>query len=603
MEWYSYMDYAGNIVDRSEEFSGSNESMLLKSFFFALLKKHIYPNIDPALENILNSITSEIQRLGETEKSIELMKCHSFIESSKVNIHEKFETFLEDPISKESQKSTLSLMDERTLEIKLLNQLSSQLLIIGDGTQVLLRITERLRDENISNYMISPEHICSSFGKIVFDMTPMIEAEEVVLNAFSQSLQKHTLLMWQEAEQYLADNGYKLKSPNEIILNKSEKTKSADSNMMNADLIEKITKLVLSKVKGGLNEKREPDFISKIESNDSSAKSDLVDKLSIMQLEIVGSIENVDDIDQVISDMLKVNDIDKKISRKDRDVINFVGMLFELLLDNDKLKNKIKNVLGFLHIPILKLALLDETFLRDKSHPARCLLHEIFSIIGTCDSGLLESDQTFLLIQDVVKMIVDDSECNDIFISCLAYFKQSLLAIHKEENHAIKDLDCISSPVSTNYQFDDSSYEESILNDDRGCCDEDNDEDQKERFGIDDSAEEIILESCSESNMHAFTESCKSKYSTGSLNLVDGISVGQWVEFIGSSKKTLRCQLVSFNKVKDCYVFTNSSGMKVAEKNSEAINEELTNGTLRVIIDSSLADNKLQTVINKFLRF
>ena len=65
---------------------------------------------------------------------------------------------------------------------------------------------------------------------------------------------------------------------------------------------------------------------------------------------------------------------DDRLSHFDEDTIDIVGMLFEVMLNDDRLNNTVKALLSHLHTPYLKLAVRDRAFLRNREHPARQLL-------------------------------------------------------------------------------------------------------------------------------------------------------------------------------------------------------------------------------------
>jgi hypothetical protein len=68
---------------------------------------------------------------------------------------------------------------------------------------------------------------------------------------------------------------------------------------------------------------------------------------------------------------------DEKLSHVDEDTIDIVGMLFEVMLNDDRLANTVKALLSHLHTPYLKLAVRDRSFLRYPEHPARRLFDKM----------------------------------------------------------------------------------------------------------------------------------------------------------------------------------------------------------------------------------
>lgn len=61
----------------------------------------------------------------------------------------------------------------------------------------------------------------------------------------------------------------------------------------------------------------------------------------------------------------------------DADTIELVGLLFDYVLDDERLPDSVKALLSYLHTPVLKVALLDKAFFQQPQHPARQLLNSL----------------------------------------------------------------------------------------------------------------------------------------------------------------------------------------------------------------------------------
>jgi len=81
------------------------------------------------------------------------------------------------------------------------------------------------------------------------------------------------------------------------------------------------------------------------------------------------------------------------------------------------------------------------------------------------------------------------------------------------------------------------------------------------------------------------------------LRVVDGMSMGLWVEFCEADDKRLRCKLAAVIKHTGKYIFVNRSGVKVAEKNREELAADLRDGRIELMEDSRLFDRALESVI------
>ncbi|MGD2118396.1 MAG: DUF1631 family protein [Chromatiales bacterium] len=63
----------------------------------------------------------------------------------------------------------------------------------------------------------------------------------------------------------------------------------------------------------------------------------------------------------------------ERFPAEDEDVIDIVGLIFEMMLNDNQLSNEVKTLLSHLHTPYLKIAVEDPTFLTEHEHPARRL--------------------------------------------------------------------------------------------------------------------------------------------------------------------------------------------------------------------------------------
>lgn len=97
----------------------------------------------------------------------------------------------------------------------------------------------------------------------------------------------------------------------------------------------------------------------------------------------------------------------------DDDVVTFVGMLFEYILNDRNLAIPMKALIARLQIPIVKLAVLDKTFFSRPSHPARRLLNELSSAgIGWSSSTERKRDALYNKIEAVVAGVLDEFQNN-----------------------------------------------------------------------------------------------------------------------------------------------------------------------------------------------
>lgn len=112
------------------------------------------------------------------------------------------------------------------------------------------------------------------------------------------------------------------------------------------------------------------------------------------------------------------------LKQVDADVINLVTMLFDFILEDRQLPLPMKNVIGRLQIPILKVALLDRSFFNRGGHPARKLLNELaMAGIGWNEKASGQRDPLREKIESVADRLLSDFTDNvEIFSDLLAEF-------------------------------------------------------------------------------------------------------------------------------------------------------------------------------------
>jgi len=110
-----------------------------------------------------------------------------------------------------------------------------------------------------------------------------------------------------------------------------------------------------------------------------------------------------------------------QLRRADDDVVNFIGMLFDYVLNDRNLAIPMKALIARLQIPIVKVAIMDKAFFEKSAHPARQLLNELSSIgIGWSSAAELKRDHVYDTVESVVARVLNDFNQNpEIFANLL----------------------------------------------------------------------------------------------------------------------------------------------------------------------------------------
>ncbi|HDS1735579.1 DUF1631 domain-containing protein [Pseudomonas sp. BP8] len=121
----------------------------------------------------------------------------------------------------------------------------------------------------------------------------------------------------------------------------------------------------------------------------------------------------------------------RHISDADEDLINLLGLVFDFIQADGNLSKNLRALLGRLHIPMLKVALLDKSLLSRANHPARRLLNEIgAAAIGWQDDDHGPRDSLQLRVERIVQRLLNDfTDDPQLFAELLAEFQ----AFNQEE--------------------------------------------------------------------------------------------------------------------------------------------------------------------------
>ena len=104
----------------------------------------------------------------------------------------------------------------------------------------------------------------------------------------------------------------------------------------------------------------------------------------------------------------------KNLSAAESDVIDIVSMMFDFILNDKSLPDKLKTLIARLQIPFIKLAILDKSFFSKKSHPARLLLNELAYSDTYFDEAEDQNDDSFYaVIEEIVKRVIEEYDSDE----------------------------------------------------------------------------------------------------------------------------------------------------------------------------------------------
>ena len=139
--------------------------------------------------------------------------------------------------------------------------------------------------------------------------------------------------------------------------------------------------------------------------------TDLLTHLGALQLHASPSAESpaLLDVGSLLQQRLVQSNQSASLAKVDRDIIKLVEMLFSFILDDRNLAEPIKNQLGRLQLPLLKVAIADKTFFSKGGHPARKLLNELADAATGWQAGeQYQNDPLFREVNEIVDQVLSD---------------------------------------------------------------------------------------------------------------------------------------------------------------------------------------------------
>lgn len=345
-------------------------------------------------------------------------------------------------------QDTLSLMDQSDLEQNVaIDNLMNKLRNHHANSARLLaeRVQHLVPDLKLESRQIplSPETICTGLAEASGDLDIDIRAKLIVFKLFDKLLISKLQGLYEAANELLVKEGV-LPELKRASAAKSD-TKSAASPVPPASRPPVPPRVQSAKAESGaeqaLNQARQQATFSELSAllrKDGGGEG--AGGSGAIQLDTAGLMELLSHLqkpatawgkDAVPSLTVQLNPIFKPeggpgyaLKQVDNDVINLVSMLFEFILEDRQLPAEMKALIGRLQIPVLKVALSDQSFFNRGGHPARKLLNELaLAGMGWSPKGAGQRDPLKDKIESVVGQLLDNYADNiELFGELLADF-------------------------------------------------------------------------------------------------------------------------------------------------------------------------------------
>ncbi len=445
------------------------------------------------VSDMLNTADSSLSMLAENAESEE-MKCKylnlvHILRSERSNIDKAFFIAINNKINsnEQSQDDELALVDEDEMEemVAITSMYSNAMNNYGqevDNLEARFEYLEMSSNKKLSKRSIDPRHICEAFQTALKQIDITLDYKLLLFRLFDMEVSSRMGDMYRSLNQLFIDAGimpeivYTAKNLDSAVSadknSKSEKEfqvrearyydpqKNKSSNFTPRSQDE-IGYFISQFMNGFTSAKGEgiPESFSTIPSDKDNhncySRNDLMNALSKLQNKLtkVKTRANVEKLDTehikraIMADMGSSNGgaITRKVHLLDQRSIDFVGMMFTAITNDESISKVIKNLLMLLQIPVIKAAMLDEKLFTQEDHPARSTL----DLVSKAGKGVTEEeDHVFIKLEQIVNSILREYDVDIASFEHAVDELQELIAIEEEvaaENERIEQFEIIKS--------------------------------------------------------------------------------------------------------------------------------------------------------------
>ena len=332
----------------------------------------------------------------------------------------------------DSSDNILSLLDNDEMELKVaLSSMSHR--AEADYAEALFALGQRLALLNngikltAENNPFAPQVLCNNFMACIDKLSLDLQSRLILLKLFDRYFIKHLANIYAEINLHLVNRNvlpnlrYHHRTDRAIApkRRKSDNAAIKDSENRQSELFE-VMRSILN-AQPAANNHHQP----------SISVERLIAELSAIQSQQLIRFTSASITAEPAPALKNTN-----ANTSQQQAIECVGILFEHILNDDGLHDSVKSLLSHLHTPLLKLALLDKTFLSNPKHDARQLVNKLI----TAGENWITDDTSaenniYQHMQSVVKKIItdfDNDNSNQIFSHVATEFNTYIEKIERQ---------------------------------------------------------------------------------------------------------------------------------------------------------------------------
>jgi hypothetical protein len=402
---------------------------------------------------MLNNADISLQTLTENAESDDIQsKCSELVRILRLersNIDKALSTAINEKINnkEKSQSDELSLVDEDDMEemVAISSLYSNAMNIYGQeviNLQARFEYIELSCSEKLDKQALDPRHIGEAFQTALKQLDFTLELKLLLFKLFDMEVCSRLGEMYKSLNQVFIDAGvmpevvYQARNPDSDTVVDTDKSQQNNSGMTVRQVNyydpqkniadhyiprskEDISYFISQFMNGFTTAEGEdvPESFSIIptdkDNHNCYSRKELMSALSKLQSKFIDSKKAFDRIGAeqikraIMADMGSRNGgaVTKRVHVLDERSIDFVGMMFRAITKDESISSIITNLLMRLQIPVVKVAMLDQSLFSNDEHPAR----ETLDLISEAGKGITDkNNRVYNELNSIVNSVLQE---------------------------------------------------------------------------------------------------------------------------------------------------------------------------------------------------
>ena len=410
---------------------------------------HLLILMNQMLTSADDKLFDQAEKAKSDEERMKFMDCTKIFRTERNDISHHFFINLNNSLkpvsldSSEEQSQELALVGQDEMEemVAITTMHAKAMNIYGEEVnhmEARLEYIEIMFADAFDKEALDPKHICEVFQKTIENIDIDIEVKLIFYKLFDQEVCSKLGVMYKAINQVFIDNDIM----SEIILKttKHEEVEELEEEVstqvatyydptenVSTDFIprtkEDISRVVNEFMTGGMtitgDEIELPESFLRaptqkdLDGNSCYQRKEVVKALSKLQHKLSSLHDIAESLtpeaikQELLSNISNENGgiLDKQVSLLDERSIDFVGMMFGAIADDETVSQIMTNLIYQLQVPVIKVAMSDTSMFDDENHPARATV----DLLTAAGKGInSDEDRLYNELETIVDEILDE---------------------------------------------------------------------------------------------------------------------------------------------------------------------------------------------------